>query len=207
MAAHIQFDSDGLRIEGRFYRGRLGFGAVISHPHPLYGGDMNNPVVGAVAAAYQSVGASWLVFNFRGVGGSQGAFDDGVGERRDVAAAVAFLRGTGVSDLHLAGYSFGAWVNAHSGALAAQDDSQIMVSPPVALLDFTALEAVPALKLVITGDRDPFAPPKTIAAGLARWAPDAELAIVPNGDHFFSGQLADLEQTVRGYLDSCKKRR
>ena len=87
-------------------------GAVISHPHPLMGGDMRNPVVEILAESLFAGGLSTLRFNFRGVGMSEGVFDEGRGEQEDVLAAVTYLERQGIREIVLAGYSFGAWVNA-----------------------------------------------------------------------------------------------
>ena len=104
------FISDSFEIEGQLFEGDKKRGVVITHPHPLYGGDMQNNVVGAISLACQKIGFTTLKFNFRGVGGSQGNYDDGNGEQEDVRAAVAYLADTGIRQIDLAGYSFGAWV-------------------------------------------------------------------------------------------------
>jgi uncharacterized protein len=109
----IQFQAGPYLLEGLFSRGRTGKGAVITHPHPLYGGDMANYVVEAAVRVLQNSGLATLRFNFRGVGASHGRYENGLGEREDVRAALAWLRDQGVSRTHLYGYSFGAWVNAH----------------------------------------------------------------------------------------------
>lgn len=111
----VFFLSGGHRLEGLYTPGTDEKGVVVTHPHPLYGGDMNNPVVATVANAYRRRGYGTLRFNFRGVGLSKGHHDDGNGEQADVRAAAAWMAEKGMTCLHLAGYSFGAWVNALTG--------------------------------------------------------------------------------------------
>jgi alpha/beta superfamily hydrolase len=103
MEETITFLSEEHRIEGRLKSGNGDKAVVITHPHPLYGGDMDNPVVGAIAKAFQQSGYTTLRFNFRGVGGSQGSFADGIGEMDDVRAALTYLKESGINQLDLAG--------------------------------------------------------------------------------------------------------
>ena len=134
METTVTFLSNGLEIEGQLAAGDHQRGVVVTHPHPLYGGNMHNNVVIAVSRAYQSRGCTTLRFNFRGVGGSQGNYDDGVGEQEDVRAAVAYLADNGMEQIDLAGYSFGAWVNALAINGGLQVARMIMLSPPVAII-------------------------------------------------------------------------
>ena len=133
------FLSQDLKIEGLLGKNSQINGAVISHPHPLYGGNMHNNVVEAIARVYQKKGYTTLRFNFRGVGKSQGAYADGVGEQDDVRAAVSFLKDSGLTNIDLAGYSFGTWVNALAIRNAQILETMVMVSPPVAFMDFTSI--------------------------------------------------------------------
>ncbi|RLJ02607.1 MAG: alpha/beta hydrolase, partial [Candidatus Aenigmatarchaeota archaeon] len=108
----VFFQAGDVKIEGMLYNAPGEKGAVVTHPHPLYGGDMHNNVVETVVQAYREKGYATLRFNFRGVGRSTGSYDEGIGEQEDVRAALAYLTGTGKTSIDLAGYSFGAWVNA-----------------------------------------------------------------------------------------------
>jgi hypothetical protein len=158
---------------------------------------MYNPVVEAIETAYRKAGFSTLRFNFRGAGNSAGTYDNGVGERADVAAAVAYLREAGFEGIHLSGYSFGAWVN----AMALQDglavDGMTMVAPPVAFIDFGDGIRLPGLTKVVAGSRDELAPPDRIRPLLADWNRNAELEIIDGADHFF---LAYLDEVTRRLL-------
>ena len=110
----IILSSGELALEGLLSRGESDRGLVISHPHPLYGGEMRNHVVGIIQEIFSGKGWTTLRFNFRGVGRSQGEYDEGVGEREDVGAAIRYLKELGIKEIVLAGYSFGAWVNARA---------------------------------------------------------------------------------------------
>src|SRR6056297_3045783 len=110
----VIFESEGLILEGRIVYRDPGRAAVVTHPHPQYGGDMQNPVVQSITRVYQKKGYTTLRFNFRGTGKSQGRYAGGKGEVRDLAAAFAFLEKQGYAAIDLAGYSFGAWVNVHA---------------------------------------------------------------------------------------------
>ena len=192
METHIYFTADGFPIEGLLERRSGSNGVVITHPHSLYGGEMHNPVVETITRSYAAKGYSTLRFNFRGVGGSGGAFDNGCGEGRDVLAAIHYLVGAGVEKIHLAGYSFGARV------LAGIDPpekvvSQLYIAPPVAFMDFSTIEKVTGLQTVITGANDDIAPPLEISKHLQKWNPAAQMHVIDNCDHFFSAAIKQLE--------------
>ncbi len=193
MEKQINFESEKFALEGLFYRGSSDQSVVITHPHPLYGGDMNNYVVTAVTEAYQQIGHSTLRFNFRGVGGSQGRYSDGIGEQNDVAAAIAFLETCGVATVDLAGYSFGAWVNACWISQKSAVRRMVMVSPPVAFIDFKGIKDLDCLRLVVTGDSDDIAPAAMIQKYLPDWNPTARLEIIKGADHFYSGHIEHLK--------------
>ena len=193
----IYFTSDGLRLAGALARTAGSRGVIISHPHPLYGGNMDNPVVIAIQQAYLHQGFSTLRFNFRGVGACEGRFDNGVGERADVQAALTWAAGLGITDIDLAGYSFGAWVNAGLGASCRR---MVMVSPPVAFINFGPPTAIERLSLIVTGSRDDIAPPAMIDRCRARWNPAAAFEVIPGADHFYTGFLKTLEDIVAAFI-------
>ncbi|MGD9278331.1 MAG: alpha/beta hydrolase [Desulfobacterales bacterium] len=200
MVKKINFISEDYKIEGLFNKRDETRGVVVTHPHPLYGGDMYNMVVETIVHIYNIKGYSTLKFNFRGVGESRGQYDNGVGEQKDVLAALSFLADMGVKRIDLAGYSFGAWVNAHA---VIQGDSVVenmaMVSPPVGFMDFNAISAMNVLRFVITGSRDDIAPADAVKKMLPTWNPNARFEIVDGADHFYGGYLGQLESV----LSSC----
>jgi alpha/beta superfamily hydrolase len=200
MAEQIFFSSGVFQIEGLFDRRPSDSGVVVSHPHPLYGGDMYSVGVESIVHAYWKKGYTTLKFNFRGVGNSQGCYDNGVGEQQDVRSAISCLRESGLKTIDLAGYSFGAWVNFHAIQQDAAADQMIMVSPPVGFMDFKNTAAIDCLKLVVTGSRDEIAPPELIEKMLPAWNTHAHFEIIPGADHFYGGYLKQLETVLETYL-------
>lgn len=199
MVKKVTFLSEDYEIEGLFNKRDQDKGVVVTHPHPLYGGDMYNLVVETIVHVYYQKGYSTLKFNFRGVGKSQGEYDNGVGEQKDVLAAIAFLFEMGIKQIDLAGYSFGAWVNAHAIREDAPVQNIMMVSPPVGFMDFQPISVMSGLKLVIAGSRDDIAPVDIIRKTLSVWNPDARFEVIDGADHFYGGYLGQLESV----LSSC----
>jgi alpha/beta superfamily hydrolase len=201
MEEKISFLSDGHEIEGRLEKSSLQKGVVITHPHPLYGGDMHNNVVAAIARVYRQKGYTTLRFNFRGVGNSQGSYGDGLGEQEDVRAAISYLADMSISQIDLAGYSFGAWVNALSIINEPQLANMIMVSPPLAFIDFGSISGLSSLRLIVTGSRDDIAPPDLIRTSYAGWNAEAKFEVINGADHFYAGYLDKLEAILAVYLE------
>lgn len=197
----IFFESEGVKIEGLLGRSGGQSAVVVTHPHPLYGGDMTNNVVESVVRAYGENGYTTLRFNFRGVGQSDGTYDNGTGEQEDVRAAVAFLGGLGKTSIDLAGYSFGAWVNAQCIESLTDVKRMIMVSPPVNFLDFSFLEYSEKIRLVIAGSEDDIAPPAMIKDMIPVWNPEAVFNIIKGADHFYRGKTGEIEAIVGGLID------
>jgi alpha/beta superfamily hydrolase len=179
---------------------------VVTHPHPLYGGDMENVVVESVVRVYRSRGYSTLRFNFRGVGASQGRYDDGRGEQEDMRSALRFVAAQGANEIDLVGYSFGAWVSLLGKPEAAPPERLILISPPVAFLDFSSIAFTPQLKLVVAGSRDQFAPSEQLRRFLSSWNPDARLEVVAGADHFYWGYTEELETILGALLDGARVR-
>ena len=191
----IVFSSDnGISLEGRLSEGTTGRGVIITHPHPLYGGEMTNIVVETIQKACQKKNHTTLRFNFRGVGQSTGSYDDGNGEQADVVAAFNFLRTKNTPTIDLAGYSFGAWIIAQMVDKVTAE-AVIMVSPPAAMMKFESKAPIPGLKLVVIGSHDEFAPPDLVENLVKTWNPDAAFKVINGADHFFFGysdRLADI---------------
>jgi alpha/beta superfamily hydrolase len=197
MEEKITFDCHGLILEGRLAPGSSAKGVLITHPHPLYGGDMDNQVVAAVAETYQSKGWSTLCFNFRGTGASEGHFDNGQGEQSDIEAAIAYLKSRGCQPIDLAGYSFGAWVLAGWSQNNPNHPHAIrLVAPPVAFIDFADIRSIPGLTQVVVGSRDEIAPCSKIESLMPIWQPKAAFNIIQQADHFFGGYLQALQEVI-----------
>lgn len=202
MTKKIGFNSDGFVLEGLFDEVSNEHAAIITHPHPLYGGDMYNPVVEAVAKAYQKKGFTTLCFNFRGTGKSQGTHDNGNGEQQDVKSALAFLSAQNYKRIDIAGYSFGSWVNALAAGNFALDNPMIMVSPPVAFIDFKDVSSLSSLQYVVTGSEDEIAPHHLVKKMVPEWNQDSVFDIIEGADHFFFGFLDQLTNHVAFRIDS-----
>ena len=175
--------------------------AVICHPHPLHGGTMDNKVVQTLARAYLQLGWQTVRFNFRGIGASEGAWNDGVGEVDDALAVIAAHRpqgGQGPGAFMLAGFSFGAYVASQAAARLSVPDKPlrlVLVGPST---QRQVMANVPADTLVIHGEADEVVP---LSATLD-WARPQSLPVVvfPGVGHFFHGQLALLKSVVVQHL-------
>jgi len=200
MEESISFLSESYQLEGLLDKSSIDNGVVITHPHPLYGGDMNNFIVDLIVRAYQKKGFTTLRFNFRGTGKSQGNYDDGTGEQEDVRAAIATLSKMDIKKIDLAGYSFGAWVNALAIGKSDFIDNMVMVSPPVGFVDFSPVNSISSLKLVVTGSNDDIAPADRIKTMYPEWNPKAQLKILNGADHFYSGCLDELESVLSSHI-------
>ncbi len=175
--------------------------AVVCHPHPQHGGTLDNKVVQTLARAFVTLGWRSVRFNFRGVGASQGAWDEGVGEIDDALAVIAALHDPALP-LLLAGFSFGAYVAA-SAALqlpaAAKPARLVLVGPST---QEQQLPAVPADTIVIHGETDDVVP---LAATLDWARPQALPVIVfPGVGHFFHGQLPLLKSVLLQQLQPTR---
>lgn len=173
--------------------------AVIAHPHPLFGGTMDNKVVQTVARAFVQTGWRAVRFNFRGVGGSEGSYDNGTGELQDMLAVVAHAAPDGT--LALAGFSFGAFVTSHAVAAVTGRDLAKLVLVGTAASRFEVAPVAPDLHdrtLVLHGEQDDTVP----LADVMNWARPQSLpvTVVPGGGHFFHGQLPLLRSLVVRHL-------
>ena len=167
--------------------------AVICHPHPQYAGTMDNKVVQTLARAFVQLGWRSVRFNFRGVGASAGAWDEGVGEIDDALAVIGAVRAAG-EPLMLAGFSFGGYVAAEAASrldAAAKPQRLVLVAPST---QRQTPPNVPADSVVIHGETDDVVP---LAATLAWARPQAlPVLVFPGVGHFFHGQLGLLKNTV-----------
>jgi alpha/beta superfamily hydrolase len=176
-------------------------GVVVCHPHPQYGGDMDNPVVVTAAAAAARAGLATLRFNFRGVGASAGAWDEGRGEQDDVRAAITELRARlGASArIALAGYSFGAAMAASVAAAGEPLTGLALIAPPIAMRGVPAAPtAVEGPRLIVAGRRDELCPARALAELARTWA-GATVTVIDGADHFFFGGLDALDAAVRDW--------
>ncbi len=201
----VMFPADGLVLEGDLHLSATPEqAAVVCHPHPQYGGDMDNNVVLALAGALQDAGWATLRFNFRGVGKSAGIYGDGVDEAKDARAAVRYLQErTALPRVTLAGYSFGAMVALEAGAEMPEVDQLIAVAPPLGFFDLRSLAACAKPKLFIVGGRDPFCGLSAFRALYAELAAPKASVEIPDADHFFWGADDSIREAVASFLRSA----
>ncbi len=176
------------------------FCAVICHPHPLYGGTMENKVVATLARTYRDLGIPAVRFNFRGVGASAGKHDAGRGEVDDLLSVANWaVQHYGADRLLVAGFSFGAVVAA-AGADKLPLHHLILVAPPADRYGMDATNSFPCPVCVLVAEQDEVVD----AAAVRRWAtqlsPPATLLSFPEASHFFHGELVNLRQRVRTEL-------
>jgi alpha/beta superfamily hydrolase len=170
--------------------------AVVCHPHPLYGGTMDNKVVTTVARALQETGVPTLRFNFRGVGQSAGVFDDGRGETADADAVASWGQAHWPGRrLVIAGFSFGSYVALRLAQQRAAD-RLITIAPPVERFDFSGIAAPTCPWLVIQGDADEVVDPASVVSWAGGLSPRPQLLVMPGVGHFFHGRLQELRDAV-----------
>jgi alpha/beta superfamily hydrolase len=200
MESKVIIECGNIKLEGVLNKNSSSNAVLISHPHPLYGGNMDNPVVKTIAEAFFEKGFTTLRFNFRGTCNSTGMFDDGQGEQEDIRKALLFLRQKGYEQIYLAGYSFGARINASVVSKGCQIEDHIMVSPPVAFMSFDDIENMPLTGLIVAGENDDIAPKDLIKKHITRWKINPEYKIIENCDHLYSGCLTKLNSILTNYI-------
>lgn len=169
---------------------------IICHPHPLYGGSMNNKVVHILARTFNKMGMLSVTFNFRGVGKSKGRYDQGVGETRDLLAVVEHFHARYRSaPIWIAGFSFGSYV-ALNGHKEAGAERLLLVAPPVGMFNYDDLPEVKIPWLVIQGGKDEITPPETVSQWVAQQHPRPTYRWLADADHFFHGRLNRLSDAI-----------
>lgn len=202
MESQVIIENKDIQLEGLLNENSTQKAVVVCHPHPLYGGSMDNNVVLAIADVFYTSGFTTLRFNFRGVGNSTGTFDNEKGEQDDVRAAVAYLKEKGYKQIWLAGYSFGSKITALVVSSGIEIEEHVMVAPPAAFMTFDDVDNLPRTHLIITGASDEIAPPDRIKAHFQRWGISPCLEVIQSCDHFYSGCIKELERIVDNYLSS-----
>ena len=178
--------------------------AVIAHPHPLFGGTMDNKVVQTLARAFVQCGWTAVRFNFRGVGGSAGSHDEGRGELDDLLAVVQHAAPPGDGVLALAGFSFGAFVTTHAFArlhASRRIEKLVLVGTSVSRAAAAPIDSAAHFNtLVVHGEQDD----TVLLAAVFDWARSQALpvTVVPGVGHFFHGQLPLLKNLVVRHLSS-----
>lgn len=203
----IIFNGPDGRLEGRYQHGAKPRSpiCVVLHPHPLYGGTMNNKVAYTLYRSFAQAGFSVLRFNFRGVGRSEGSWDRGEGELADAGAALDWLHlhNEDASGVWIAGFSFGAWIAAHALMRRPEVDGFVLVAPPADKYDFAFLEPCPCDGMIVQGSADTVVPREAVdklAERLGRKKHTVDYRVVEGAGHFFENEMETLQGLVDGYL-------
>jgi uncharacterized protein len=170
---------------------------VVAHPHPLHGGTMHTKIVFQAAKAFCRLGCAVLRFNFRGVGASEGQFDEGRGEKDDFRAALDFMAGTFPgAELWAAGMSFGAWIAMTAGAEDSRVTTLLGIAAPVELYDFGRVATSRKPKFFIHGERDELCSLKGMRRFYAHAAEPKDLVVVDAADHLFDGRVSEVAEAI-----------
>ena len=200
--------ADG-RLEARYHHAAEPNAPIVLvlHPHPLQGGTMNNKVVYTLYHTFVRRGFSTMRLNFRGVGRSQGKFDNGIGELADAASALDWMQihNPNATACWVAGFSFGAWIGMQLLMRRPEIDGFISVAPPASNYDFSFLAPCPSSGLIIHGDQDKLVPEASVAKLAAKLSTQRNIKVnyqkIAGADHFFGTQQEDLSNIVGNYLD------
>lgn len=178
---------------------------VVCHPHPLYGGTLDNKVVYTVARAFVELGVPTIRFNFRGVGGSAGSYDDGRGETADALAVIAYgrERWPGAA-LWLGGFSFGGAVAVRAAA-QAQPERLVAVAPGITRVAMEGVDSPACPWLVVQGDADDVIEPAAVLDWVKRQSVAPTVHLLPRAGHFFHGRLHELRSAVLDFLSTPKQ--
>jgi len=202
----VSFNSGDLTLEGLLAK-PAGTdpvrGAVVCHPHPLYGGSMYNNVVDAALAAIWELGWATLRFNFRGVGASEGEHTGGPGEAADASAAIKFLNeqsGVLPDGAVLVGYSFGAMAAMTAAPQINSLAALTLIALPIQMADTAVLEQFSRPIILAAGDNDGYCPARQLEALHRRLGGRSQLKIIPGADHFFSGFEEELAEALEPML-------
>ncbi len=204
----VIFNGPDGRLEGRYHHGTLPNApiALLLHPQPQHGGTMNNKVVYAMYHAFARRGFSTLRFNFRGVGRSQGRFDNGQGELSDAAAALDWMQSFNPNSAScwVGGFSFGAWIGMQLLMRRPEIDGFVSVAPPANVYDFSFLAPCPSSGLIVHGLQDEVVPEPSVAKLANKLATQRTIKVayqtIPGANHSFGTKLDDLTTTLDHYL-------
>jgi len=197
------------RLEGRYHHSKYRNAplALLLHPHPQHGGTMNNKVVYSLYKNFVGRGFSSLRFNFRGVGRSQGQFDDGQGELSDAASALDWIQtqNPNTTSCWIGGFSFGAWVAMQLMMRRPEILGFISIAPPASKHDFSFLAPCPASGMILHGDMDEVIPQSSVDELAQKLQKQKNIKIdyrtVEGSDHFFLNHLDALNEHVDDYLN------
>jgi len=196
------------RIEGRYHHSEQKGAPVVLvlHPHPLYGGTMNNKIVYRLYHIFAQNGFSVLRFNFRGVGKSQGKYDEGIGELSDAATALDWLQlqNPDAPTCWISGFSFGAWIALQLLMRRPEIEGFAAVSPPANLYDFSFLSPCPAAGIITQGDKDDVVQEDAVAKLATKLSGNhgnpVEYHPIAGADHYYRGVEEAMGNVVNDYI-------
>ena len=183
--------------------------ALILHPEPNRGGNMNNRVSLAMYKNFQDRGFHVMRFNFRGVGRSKGVYNNGEGELSDAATALDWIEAQcpNARSCWIAGFSFGAWIGMQLMMRRPEVQGFVAVTPPAADKDFTFLAPCPSSGVILHGEADTVVPPETVNRLVERIQTQRgvkiDLRFIDDANHFFTSHLDDLMEEMGNYLDEA----
>lgn len=204
----VIFNGPAGRLEGRYQHNRTPAApiALILHPHPQHGGTMNNKVTYTLFRAFARNGFSVLRFNFRGVGRSQGEYDNGEGELADAASALDWMQSinTDARACWIAGFSFGAWIGMQLLMRRPEITGFFSIAPPAGKYDFSFLAPCPSSGLVVQGDKDDIVSEPAVGKLIHKLQNQRDIKIdyrvVPGADHFFTNHMDELTAHLEDYI-------
>jgi len=206
---NVIFPCGELKLEGLYYGVDVKTpvpAVVVCHPHPLHGGSMHNNVTSAIADALVESGIAALLFNFRGVGRSQGSYGGGIAEQEDIGAALDWLESDSEVDngrLGLAGYSFGGGVALPVACTDERVRCVALISPYFESLPIVLLQGCRKPKLILVGGSDDLVLPSDVERyGREAAAPKA-CRIIKGADHFWGGYEGTMADSVAGFFRSA----
>ena len=204
----VIFTGPAGRLEGRFQPAKRKNGpiAIILHPHPAFGGTMNNQVIYQLFYMFSKRGFAVLRFNFRGVGRSQGEYDQGIGELSDAAAALDYVQSLNPNAKFcwVAGFSFGAWIGMQLLMRRPEIAGFVSVAPPANQYDFSFLAPCPSSGLIISGSADRVVPPSEVTALADKLKQQKGITIthqtIEGASHFFDPGMEEMIGNVETYV-------
>ena len=205
----VIFNGPAGRLEGRYHQSKQEQApiALILHPHPQFGGTMNNPIVHSLYYMFAQRGFSVLRFNFRGVGRSQGLFENGAGELADAAAALDWMQTLTkeARSCWIAGVSFGAWISMQLLMRRPEIQGFLTIAPLAKHYDFSFLAPCPTSGLIVNGAEDKVTPPDVVEALVKKLKTQKGITIdhvpMPKTNHFFEGKIDELTAICSAYVD------
>jgi alpha/beta superfamily hydrolase len=197
------------RLEGRYHHSTTQRApiAIILHPHPQHGGTMNNKVVYNLYHTFVNRGFSVLRFNFRGVGRSQGEFDNGLGELSDAASALDWLQSVNPNTVAcwVAGFSFGAWIGMQLLMRRPEVEGFVSIAPPANMYDFSFLAPCPSSGIIVQGTNDDVVPEPSVEKFVNKLKMQKNITIdyslIKGANHFFKDHMDQMNEVVGNYVD------